>query len=62
MPLGMEVGLVPGYIVLDGDPAPPPNRGTPPPIFGPCLLLPNGSRRHSVPTVRVPPKLRVPLP
>jgi len=23
MPLGREVGLVPGYIVLDGDPAPP---------------------------------------
>ena len=23
MPLGMEVGLGPGYIVLDGDPAPP---------------------------------------
>jgi len=22
MPLGMEVGLGPGYIVLDGDPAP----------------------------------------
>jgi len=23
MPLGMEVGLNPGYFVLDGDPAPP---------------------------------------
>jgi len=23
MPLGMEVGLSPGHIVLDGDPAPP---------------------------------------
>jgi len=31
MPLGTEVGLGPGDIVLDGDPAPPP-------IFGPCLL------------------------
>jgi len=42
MPLGMEVGLGPGNIVLDGDPtAPPPKRGTPP-IFGPCLLWPNG--------------------
>ena len=30
MPLGMEVGLGPGYIVLDGDPAlPPPNRDSP---------------------------------
>ena len=28
MPLGMEVGLGPGYIVLDGDPAP--ERGTAP--------------------------------
>jgi len=28
MPLGMEVGLGPGDIVLDGDPAPPTERGT----------------------------------
>jgi len=28
MKLGMEVGLGPGHIVLDGDPAPPPQRGT----------------------------------
>jgi len=27
MKLGMPVGLIPGHIVLDGDPAPPPNRG-----------------------------------
>jgi len=27
MPLGMEVGLSPGYIVLDGDPAPSLKRG-----------------------------------
>jgi len=41
MPLGTEVGLGPGVIVLDGDPAP--QRGTAPaPIFGPCLLWPNG--------------------
>jgi len=26
--LGMQVGLGPGYIVLDGDPAPLPQRGT----------------------------------
>jgi len=35
VPLGMEVGLSPDHIVLDGDPARPP-------IFGPCLLWPNG--------------------
>jgi len=27
MPLGMEVGLGPGHIVLDGDPAPPSLKG-----------------------------------
>jgi len=44
MPLGMEVGLGPGDFVLDGDPAPHPQkrRRNPPPIFGPCLLWPNG--------------------
>jgi len=30
MPLGMEVGLGPGHIVLDGDPAPPQKGGTSP--------------------------------
>jgi len=29
-PLGLEVGLDPGHIVLDGDPAPFPKRGTAP--------------------------------
>jgi len=46
--LGMQVCLGPGHIVLDGDPAPPPQRGTAPhekgtyqsPLFGPCLLWP----------------------
>jgi len=43
MKLDKEVGVGPGQIVLDGNPAPPPKRGTaPPPIFGPCLLWPNG--------------------
>ena len=43
MPLGREVGLSPSDIVLDGDPAPRPKKGAePPPIFGPCLLWPNG--------------------
>jgi len=43
MKLRMQVGLGPGHLVLDGDPAPHPQRGTAgPPIFGPCLLRPNG--------------------
>jgi len=43
MKLGMDVGLGPGHIVLDGDPAAPPQKGAQhPPLFGPCLLLPNG--------------------
>jgi len=40
MPLGKEEGLGPGHIVLDRDPAPP--KGAQSPIFGPCLLWPNG--------------------
>ena len=41
---GMRVGLGPGHIVLHGDPAPPPPKkgAQQPPIFGPCLLWPNG--------------------
>jgi len=40
MPLGTEVGLGPAHIVLDGD---PPKRGVEAlPLFGPCLLWPNG--------------------
>jgi len=43
MALGMEVGLGPGYIVLDGDSAPLPRQeAEPPPIFGPFILWPNG--------------------
>ena len=43
MPLGMEVGLGPGHIMLDGDPdPPPPKKGAQLPISGPCLLCPNG--------------------
>jgi len=43
MALGMEVGLGPGHIVLDGDPAPPQKKQTAqPPIFGPCPLWLNG--------------------
>ena len=43
MPLGTKVGLGPGHIVLDGAPLPPKKRGAQPPIFGPCLLWPNGA-------------------
>jgi len=47
MALGMEVGLGPVHIVLDGDTAPslPKGRrgpGVEPPIFGPWLLWRNG--------------------
>ena len=33
MPLGTEVGLGPGDFVLDGDSAPPPEKGAQPPKF-----------------------------
>ena len=44
MPLGTEVGLSPDDIVLDGDPARPPLKGSgaPSPIFSPCLSWANG--------------------
>jgi len=42
MKLGMQVGLVPGHIVLDGHPAPPVPKGHSSPIFGPYLLWSNG--------------------
>jgi len=42
MPLGTEVGLGLGDIVLDGDVAPPWKVAQQPPLFGPCLLWPNG--------------------
>jgi len=44
MPLGTEIGLGPGDIVLDGDPAPSPHRvgHRSPQLLGPCLLCPNG--------------------
>jgi len=41
MKLGTPVGLGPGHIVPDGDPAPLPQAHSPP-IFGPYLLRPNG--------------------
>jgi len=42
MKLGMQVGLGPGHIVLDGTQLPLPQRGVEPPIFGPYPLWPNG--------------------
>ena len=43
MSLGTEVGLSPGHIVLDGEPAPPTKRGTaaPSPIFRPMSTAAN---------------------
>jgi len=40
MPLGTEVNLGPGDVVLDGVAAPPPLKGHSPSVFGPCLLWP----------------------
>jgi len=42
MKLGMQAGLGPGHIALDGSPASPPTKGHSPSIFGPYLLWPNG--------------------
>ena len=47
MPLGREVGLGPSDIELDGDRAPLPQKRTEPPIFGLCLLWPNGWTGHN---------------
>jgi len=49
--LGMQVGLGPGHIVLDGDPAPLPNGAQPHPIFRPISVVTkwlDGSRYHLV--------------
>jgi len=37
-PLGTEIDLGPGHIMLDGDPAPLAKWAQHPPLFGPCLL------------------------
>ena len=39
MPLGTEVGLGPGHILLDGDPAPPPQKGDGAPNFRPMSVV-----------------------
>ena len=42
MALSTEVGLGLRDVMLDVDPAPLPEKETKPPIFGPCLLWPDG--------------------
>jgi len=39
MALGMEVGIGPGHIVLDGDPAAFPKKGVEPPNFRPISIM-----------------------
>jgi len=59
MALSTQVALVPGYIVLDGDPAPLRERGAePPPIFGPPLLWPNSWIHHDATWYGGRPQLR----
>jgi len=41
MPLGTEVNLGPGDLVLDGVAAAPPLEGAQQPVFGSCLLWTN---------------------
>jgi len=38
IPIGKEVNLGPGDVVLDGVPVPPPLKGAQPVVFGPCLV------------------------
>jgi len=45
---GTDVGLAPGHIVLDGDPALLPQKVAEPPLGGPSLLWPNGWRHQDV--------------
>jgi len=56
MPLGREVGLGPGHIVLDGDPpAPPPKRHSPPNIQPMSIVakrsLMSGTAEHLLPFI-----------
>jgi len=51
MTLGMEIGLGPVHIVLDGDPAPPLQKGGRAPNFCPVSIVAkrlDGSRCHLV--------------
>jgi len=47
MPLGIEVGLGPGDIVLDVDPAPP-KKGTAAPTFRPMSLVAKVAKRSHI--------------
>ena len=58
MPLGMQVGLSPSDFVFDGDPATPEKRAHPHPIFGSCLLWPNGSMDEDATRYRSRPQPR----
>jgi len=42
MPLGMQLGLGPGHIVLDGNPAPPKEHSRAALNFRPMSIVPNG--------------------
>ena len=46
MALGMEVGLAPGHIVLDGDPAPLPKKEAELPNFWPIVIVANTGLMH----------------
>jgi len=50
MALGMEVGLGPVYIVLDGDTAPLPKKGQSPPNFPPIFIV---AKRHDASRCRL---------
>jgi len=39
MKIGMQVGVGPGHILLDGDPAPPPQKGSGAPNFRPMSIV-----------------------
>jgi len=58
MPLGREIGLSVGNIVLDGDPAPPKKGIKAAPLFGPCLLWPNDWMDRDVAWYRGRPRSR----
>jgi len=67
MPLGTELSLGPGHIVLDGDPAPPQNGDTAAPTFQPMFIMAKRSpisataelllrplKNHSTPGINTP--------
>jgi len=61
MKLGMEVGLGPGDIVLDGDPAPIPKRGTAPNLWPMSVVAKrlDESKFHLVGRLALPRRHRV---